>query len=226
MNGYPGPVNGTGRQSRSGLLNAAMLAMVKRAFEALDEEGLTFGGLPSTYQKLDALELLDALALAAQEAIEQHAPTLPDSTVAGMRAAVEMLWQASAVSAKMRQVAASPTPPTLNDIAEVALLAASAGASQVDGAMASSEISALRRQQIESARAARTRRAQAAWERQILEHCQERVAQLPNIDSKMLATTVCARNGIPHGKRPHVQALIDHWRRNGDLQAPKHSRLG
>jgi len=207
-------------------LNAAMLAMVKRAFEALEQEGLTFAGLPPAYQTLDALEMLEALALAAHEAIEHHAPTLPARAVAGLRAAVEMLWQASAVSAKMRQVAASPTPPTLNDVAEVALLAASAGASQANGALVPSGTHALRKQQIEKARAARTARAQATWERTILEHCQERVAQLPNIDSKMLATTVCARNGIPHGKRPHVQALIDHWRRNGALQPPKHSRLG
>lgn len=228
MKVYPNPVHALGRESRSGLLNEAMLAMVKRAFEMLDQEGLSFAGLPSSFQELDALEMLDALALAAHEAIEHHATRLPPESLVGLQAAVDMLWQASAVSSKMRQMAAGTSQPTLNDMAEVALLAATAGESiggATNGMMGDRHSQATRQRQIDNARAARTSRSRAQWERTIFQHCQERLAELPTLDSKNLAITVCARNGIQITRRPHVEALIEHWRRNGALQPPG-SRAG
>jgi hypothetical protein len=223
MKVYPDPTRDARRQSRSAKLNAAMLAVVRRAFEMLDAEGLSFEGLPASFQNLDALEMLDALALAAHEAIEHHASALPPESQAGLQGAVDMLWHASAVAAKMREFAAASAQPTFNDLAEVALLAATVGdatRTPAGAAVVDPGKRAQRQRQIEAARKARRARARATWESKLLDNCRERLAETPTLGTRDLAITVCARNGIQSGHRPHVEALVEHWRRNGTLQPP------
>jgi hypothetical protein len=208
-------------QSQSWQLNAALLGMVRRAFEMLEEEGLVFEGLPTTFENLDALQMLDGLALAVHEAVERHAPMLPPQTFDGLQAAMDVLWRASAVSEKVRAIAETKSGPTLNDVAEVALLAATAGevfARRGNRHAGGAPAGPSRERQIEAARAARAARVRAKWELEILQHCQERLSRAPNMDSAMLAANVCARAGLDGGVRQQVVELIRRWRSNGALQ--------
>lgn len=214
-------------QSRSGKLNAALLDMVRRAFELLDNEGLTFEGLPLTFQDLDALQTLDGLALAAHEAVERHADQLARAQVMAMRSAIDLLWRASALSDKIRALSASRTGPTMNDIAEVALLAATAGEMLERRANGGAVIEPPTHDwsaKIAEARAARTARARLNWEQRLLDQCREKVAQTPQIDSSMLAANVCALNGLSGAARRQVLDLIVHWRNSGMLNEASVSR--
>jgi hypothetical protein len=213
-------------QSRSFRLNAALLDMVRRAFEMLDQEGLTFEGLPQSFKHLDALQTLDGLALAAHEAVERHTDQLPNDAVDALRSAIDLLWRASALSAKIREIAAARGGPTMNDIAEVALLAATAGEMlerRTNGGNAS-PVALDWSGKIAEARAARAARVRASWERQLLEQCREKVAETPQIDSSMLAANISARNGLSPAARRQVQDLIIHWRKSGDLDASGDAR--
>jgi hypothetical protein len=207
-------------QSRSWRLNAALLDMVRRAFELLDREGLTFEGLPLTFQNLDALQTLDGLALAAHEAVERHGDKFAAPRVMAMRSAIDLLWRASTLSDKFRALATSRTGPTMNDIAEVALLAATAGEMlerRANGAAPEVGESHDWSEKIAAARAARSARVRANWERLILEQCREMVAETPQIETSMLAANICTRNGVTIAQRRQVHDLIIHWRNNGML---------
>lgn len=209
-------------QSRSWRLNAALLDMVRRAFELLDQEGLTFEGLPLTFQNLDALQTLDGLALAAHEAVERHGDMFPAHRVMAMRSAIDLLWRASTLSDKFRALATSRTGPTMNDIAEVALLAATAGElleRRANGAAPIAGESYDWSEKIAAARAARSARVRANWERLILEQCREMVAETPQIETSMLAANICARNSVPTVQRRQVHDMIAHWRSNGMLNS-------
>jgi len=206
--------------SRTWRLNATLLDMVRRAFLMLDEAGLTFDGLPPTLDHSDALQTLDGLALAAHEAVERHGDQLPPDSVAALRSAIDILWRASTLSAKIRKIAASRGGPTMNDVAEVALLAGEAAAVMENRSAAGFDGAATDwSAKIAEARAARAARVRVNWERQILEQCQEKVAQTPRIDSSVLAANICAHNGLSGSTRKQVTDLIVHWRRSGALSA-------
>lgn len=215
-------------QSRTWRLNAALLDMVRRAFEMLDQEGLTFEGLPPTFENLDALQTLDGLALAAHEAVERHAAQFPTETLDSLRSGIDLLWRASVLSDKIRKIAASRVGPTMNDIAEVALLAATAGEMlerRANGGAPGASSGPDWSTKIAEARAARTARVRANWERLLLEQCREKVAETPQIDSSMLAANICARNGLSGGgARRQLLDLIVHWRASGVLDSAESPR--